>query len=283
MREPTPRLLAISVGNTTTRWAMFERDTAPQYPGSGPSNDPAALAEGIMKAARRLGEFDGSLVVLASVNDPAANELASVIEPMLNQELCRVGNEVKIPITVATAPDAKTGQDRLLNALAAWDVYKQACVVVDVGTAITIDFIDGEGVFQGGAIAPGARMWLHALHEHTAALPEVTLARPNAEPFGRNTEQAILNGMFYGIRGMVRSLVEHYAIAYDAYPQVIVTGGDAALLFEDDELIDRIVPDLTLRGIAAACGLSPTPPLPPSADHDDHDHGQGPHSHARGS
>jgi type III pantothenate kinase len=76
---------------------------------------------------------------------------------------------------------------------------------------------------------------------------------PDDEPFGRDTEQAMLQGVVYGAQGLVRRLVERYAMAYDAYPMVVATGGDAGLLFEGDELVDRVVPHLTLRGIAVAC------------------------------
>ena len=77
----------------------------------------------------------------------------------------RVGDDLPIPIQVDLAPETITGSDRLLNAVAAFDVLQQACVVVDAGTAVTVDFIDGKGTFHGGAIAPGARMQLAALHK----------------------------------------------------------------------------------------------------------------------
>lgn len=261
MHEPTPRLLAIHIGNSNARWAMFEGHATPQHPGTLPSDSTEELAAAIEAAARRLGEYDGSLVVVSSTNNPAAEAFIRAVEPRLNQELLRVGNEVKVPIEIATDKDAKTGQDRLLNALAAYDVYEQACVVVDAGTAVTVDFVDGDGVFQGGAIASGARMMLAAMHEHTAALPRIEPARPEERAYGRNTEQAMLNGMYYGIRGLVRTMVERYAEAFGAFPPVIATGGDAIMLFENDEFIDKIVPDLTLRGIAGACGL-PAPGKP---------------------
>ena len=117
---------------------------------------------------------------------------------------------------------------------------------------MTVDFVDGEGTFQGGAIVPGARMQLHALHTLTATLPEIDLAEPNEGPFGRSTSQAMLNGVVHGVRGAVQRLVERYAKKYNAFPQVIATGGDAKLLFANDELVDHVVPDLTLLGIGAA-------------------------------
>ena len=137
----------------------------------------------------------------------------------------------------------------MLNAAAAYDVLDQACVVVDAGTAITVDFVDGAGTFHGGAIAPGAQLQLDALNQRTAQLPEVDFDHP-AEVIGHNTIEAMRCGVFYGLRGMVRELVEQFAEAHGQYPMVVATGGDANVLFREYDLVDRVVPDLTLMGIA---------------------------------
>jgi type III pantothenate kinase len=160
-----------------------------------------------------------------------------------------VERDIAVPIGRQLDPESMVGDDRLLNAAAAYNTAKQACVVVDAGTAVTIDFVDGAGTFHGGAIVPGAKMMLDALHERTEQLPEVAMQRP-VEAIGHSTAEAMRCGAFHGIRGMVRELVERYAEAAGGYPLVIATGGDAKLLFEDDELIERIVPDLTLMGMA---------------------------------
>src|SRR5439155_24726702 len=100
-------------------------------------------------------------------------------------------------------------------------------------------------------IAPGAAMQLDALHEKTARLPRVAL-NVSQGPFGKSTEQAIVHGVFHGIRGMVKELVENYATELGFWPDIIATGGDAPKLFEGWELIHAISPDLTLYGIALA-------------------------------
>lgn len=260
MNDAAPSVLAINVGNSRTGFAVF-RDWKRETLSIMPNENFEALSGAIRDAAATLGgeDSDGAIVI-ASVNEPLATRIEEVLADA-SAELYRVGRDLQIPILHSLdATGAKTvGQDRLLAALAAFDAAQQACVVVDAGTAITVDFVDGEGVFQGGAIAPGARLMLRSLHEHTAALPEVALARPvsasneDADAFGRNTPEAMLNGAFHGARGLVRALVERYAVAYQAYPKVIATGGDAELLFDGDELIEHIVPDLTLRGIALTC------------------------------
>ena len=85
---------------------------------------------------------------MASVNEMVARELRSVIEDQLGDEVYEVGSDIPVPIGLALDPEATPGVDRLLCAAASWDLLKQACVVINAGTAVSIDFIDGEGVFQ---------------------------------------------------------------------------------------------------------------------------------------
>lgn len=258
MHETGVTLLAVSVGNTSTRFGRFEEGS---LEGSGrlPNDAPEALYARILEEARALpeGASRAGAIVIASVNERVAMPLVGALRDRSGREVYRLGQDLDIPLRTALEPHATPGQDRLLNALAAFDRMKRACVVVDAGTAVTVDFIDGQGVFQGGAIGPGVAMSLHALHERTFALPHVHMdAPPSDDPFGRDTPQAMIRGVFWGIRGLVRALAERYAEAYEAYPPIVATGGDAALLFEGDDLIDRIVPDLTLMGIEAACRIN---------------------------
>lgn len=259
MDSSSIRLLAVNIGNTRVAAAVFE-GASPGPISYAPASDPRAGADMIVELAHSLDDAPAAAVVMASVNPRAAQELSSALSGRLRAVVYHVGDDMPLPQLHSLGEPNTIGQDRLLNALAAYDTVKQACVVIDAGTAITIDFVDGEGVFQGGAIAPGARMQLRALHEQTAALPTVDLAWPDAfESFPKSTAQAMLTGVCYGIRGAVRGLVERFAEEYGGYPQVVVTGGDAQLLFGADEFIDNIVPHLTLRGIAIAArhALSP--------------------------
>lgn len=245
-----PTIIAISVGNTRTQLGRFENGDFVESIRMDNADQPA-LTQQIVTWWRELNSAGDAAILLASVNDDIADRLSSGVEDQLGEEIYRVGDDVPVPIGRQLDPETITGVDRLLNAAAAFDVLKQACVVVDAGTAVTVDFIDGEGTFHGGAIAAGANMQLRSLHEYTAALPEMTFVPPDAEAFGRSTGQAMLQGVYHGIRGLVWRLVEQYATEYGAYPAVIATGGDAEALFREDELIDRIAPDLTLMGIAA--------------------------------
>jgi type III pantothenate kinase len=190
-------------------------------------------------------------VAAASVNPPLVAPLEQIVETVTGKRIQWVGEEVDLPINVLTETPADTGVDRVLNVAAAFEQMQKACVVVDAGTAVTISLCNDRGEFLGGAIAPGASMMLESLHENTAKLPQVALSVPR-EPFGRSTEQAILHGVYHGIRGMIKELVENYATELGQWPEIIATGGDAPKLFEGWELIHAIAPDLTLYGIALA-------------------------------
>ena len=196
-----------------------------------------------------------SEILLSSVNPPVANWVEQEVAEHFKRSVTRVERDLPIPIGRQLDPEAIVGEDRLLNAAAAFDVLKQACVVVDAGTAMTVDFIDGAGTFHGGAITPGAQLMLDSLNQRTAQLPEVELAKP-AEAIGHSTIEAMKSGVFYGLRGVVHELVERFAESTGQYPLVVATGGDADLLFRDDELVDRVVPDLTLIGIAATLRIA---------------------------
>lgn len=243
-------LIALNVGNTRTQIGRFDAGSLEDVQRLDNANIPA-IVQAVTSEWTKLGKKNAA-IVLASVNTKVADTLVSMIDDQLSQHVYRIGVDLPVPLNVVLDPETITGVDRLLNAVAAFEHVKQACIVVDAGTAVTVDFIDGEGTFHGGAIAPGARMQLRSLHEHTSALPEVDFTPMDSEAFGKSTAQAMLRGVHHGIVGMVRRLVEVYSESYGAYPTVIATGGDAQMLFGNDELIDRIVPELTLLGIAAA-------------------------------
>lgn len=246
-----PNLIAANVGNSRTQVGQFI-DGAVHHCDRLGNAQLANIVQRVLPWWKEIADLTQPVILMASANDPVANRLAATIEDQLSVEIYRVGEDLPVPIGQQLDPETITGADRLLNAAAAYDQVKQACVIIDAGTAITVDFVDGEGVFHGGAIAPGASLQLQALHEHTAALPELQFTAPDDETFGRSTAQAMLQGVYHGIRGMVQRLVEQYAEAYGGYPQVIATGGDAKVLFATEELVDNIVPDLTLLGIATA-------------------------------
>ena len=243
-------LLVLNVGNTRLSLGAFVAGALTytrRLPHAQRADWPGVIAE----AWAHIAGKDGAAVAGASVNPPLVEPIEHAVEQVARVPVQWVGRQLDLPIPVRTTPPGDTGVDRVLNMAAAYEQMQKGCVVVDAGTAITVDVCNDEGEFLGGAIAAGVGMQLDALHEHTASLPRVALDVP-VDPQGASTEQAIRHGVYHGVRGMVKELVENYATSLGYWPDVIATGGDAPKLFEGWELIHAVAPDLTLYGIALA-------------------------------
>jgi type III pantothenate kinase len=243
-------LLAISVGNSRLALGTFVAGELTSV--ARLSHAQRADWESVIRQAwQPIATLENAAIAGASVNPPLFEALEHAVQQATGQKVEWVGQDLDLPIKVRTKQPEQTGIDRVLSVAAAYEQMGKGCVVVDAGTAITVDCCNDEGEFLGGAIAPGVIMQLDALHERTARLPRVNFTRPTG-PFGDNTEQAILQGVFHGIRGMVKELAESYATSLGYWPDIIATGGDAPLLFEDWDLVHAVAPDLTLYGIALA-------------------------------
>jgi len=205
----------------------------------------------IREAWSRIAEREGAAVVAASVNPPLNEALEHAVEQATGRRTLWIGKDIELPIKVLTEQPEQTGVDRVLNVAAAYEQMGDACVVVDAGTAITVDVCNDAGEFLGGAIAPGVALQLDALHDKTAGLPRTQFEVPKGS-IGETTRDAILQGVYHGIRGLVKELAEAYATELGQWPEIIATGGDAAALFGGWELIHAVAPDLTLYGIALA-------------------------------
>src|SRR5690606_23296101 len=144
-------LLAINVGNTRTQLGVFADGELTEL-----HHVPHDQADSIPDLAAKLFEpirtDDAAGVYLASVNDAIADPLAEKVSEALDRPVLRMERDANVPIGRQLDPEAIVGEDRLLNVAAAYDRVKQAVIVIDAGTALTVDFVDGAGVFQGGAI-----------------------------------------------------------------------------------------------------------------------------------
>lgn len=251
-----PPLLAVAINNSRTRVGLFAGGSL-HKPASAPTDDPGAVAQ---IAALAIAESpEPCYGAIASVKPSATPAIRSALAGLdtAPESIVTVGGkgEDALPIELTHSVDdgSQVGVDRLLNAIGAFSRAGQACVVIDAGTAVTVDFVDGQGVFHGGAIGAGVGMALRALSRETEALPEVAF-EPRAEgadPYGRNTADAMRLGVSAQVRGMAHVLIQEYAEAFGAYPQIVATGGDAPALFQHDDLVEHIVPDLQLIGMHA--------------------------------
>ncbi len=207
------------------------------------------------------GQLDASRPRRFVVGSVVPDTLAQVREAAtrhLDQTALVVTEAIALPMPVAVAQPDRVGVDRVCCAAAAYETIGQACVVADFGTAVTIDLIADDGVFLGGTIAPGLSLAVTALAEHTAALPEVELRVPN-DPVGNDTEAAIRAGVVYGAVGLLREVTTRFAEKIGRWPTLIATGGDAELVADQAGFVDRVVPNLCLRGLALAYRLEAAP------------------------
>lgn len=200
--------------------------------------------------------------LVASVHRGAANRLELAVERLAAEAHAdwpvRRVTWRDVPMTIDVDEPERVGIDRLLSALAADRVRapQQAAIVVDVGSAITVDLVTPDGAFAGGAILPGLAMSARALDAETDALPLVSVDRIETPPapLGKSTVAAIESGLLWGAVGAVRELIARLSAGLAEPPEVIVTGGGAKLIA--DCIVGgtgrpiRHVPYLVLAGIA---------------------------------
>jgi type III pantothenate kinase len=159
----------------------------------------------------------------------------------------------QLPLKILVHYPERVGIDRLLNAVAAkiGALRFDAIIIVDAGSAVTVDLLDGTGAFLGGAIFPGFRLMGQALHDHTALLPVVEIRESNPALPGKDTEAAIRAGVFWAVAGGVKALVRQMTARSKLHrqPELFITGGDAKLLLPVLEAEFQHIPQLTLEGI----------------------------------
>jgi type III pantothenate kinase len=216
------------------------------------NDDLSGLGDGLTALWDEMGQ-EGK-VAACSVNPEGLAALEAAADEAIGQSVLVVGRDLPLPIETNLPQPGGIGTDRLCAAVAAYDQLGVACIIADFGSAITIDCVNDQGVFQGGAILPGLQMGARALASQTAQLPEVKLVDPDWV-YGQDTPQAIIGGLVRGARGSLRELVEVYATEMGSWPLVILTGGDAKLICKDvneSDIAQAIVDDLVLRGVAMA-------------------------------
>ena len=152
----------------------------------------------------------------------------------------------KLPVQV---PDpSSVGADRIANAYAARALYGTPAIVVDLGTATTLDCISKAGAYVGGAIAPGVITASEELFRRAARLARVDLRRPE-RALGRTTEECLRIGVLWGNAGLVDALVRRVRAELGGRPKVIATGGLASVLAPECETVDVVDETLTLKGM----------------------------------
>ena len=250
-----PSLLAVDIGNRQVKLGWFPDVTAMPLP------EPAATAKLAPEGHpwERLPDWLPPVPLtwlIASVQRQTESRLSRWVGTHRPDDRYRLLEVHQLPIEICVdVPDA-VGPDRLLAGIAVNRLRSRGrpAVVVDAGSAITVDLIGDSGAFEGGVILPGFGMIAAALAEGTDRLPQVEGTLPDNPPpvIGKSTEGAIRSGLFWGNVGAVREVVTRMSDQLGVEPELFVAGGDAEPLASRLQIEARIVQDLVLSGIAVA-------------------------------
>ena len=256
-------LIAIDIGNSRIKLGLFDRD-----PADGAVPLPSRVLD--LPAQRwESGQLAAWLPAapvwpewrVASVNRPSATRLMGWIErecqtPAGTPPAARMLTVADLPIVVGLDHPERVGIDRLAAAVAVNRLRPpdRPAILVDTGSATTVDFVSADGVFRGGAIMPGIDMSARALHEFTDLLPLVSLNELGASPpaLGISTVTAIRGGLYWGALGGIRELIARLSTSLARPPALFLTGGAAAHLAGVLGLEARYEPHLVLSGVALA-------------------------------
>lgn len=248
-------VLAINIGNTMTTAGIVLADRVEQS-FTIETREIETIGPQLRELWDQIEDPAEAKVVVGSVVANRTDPLRRIVLDVLGTDAYVIRKDLPLPMPLDVENPETVGVDRVCAAAAAYQKLRHACVVADIGTAMTVNVVSDDGLFLGGAILPGPHLAAQALAEHTAALPKIELDRPQ-RIIGKNTEEAILVGVVYGAAGALRELTERFATEMGKWPQLVVTGGGANLIAEYCEFVDNIVPNLTLIGIALAWHLNP--------------------------
>lgn len=244
-------ILVMDVGNTHTAWGVYDGERLLHHWRSE------------TRASRTTDEWGLQLMgffqlAQLPIKEIAAVCISNVVPPTSHavEAMCRRYLEcTPLAVTPQTAgmfiryphPD-EVGADRLVDCVAAYRKYPQALIVVDFGTATTFDYVDAEGAYWGGPIAPGLGIANDALFAQASKLPSVPIRRTE-QLLPRTTVEAIQSGVFHGYVGLVDHLVESLSKEVKTSPLVVATGGFAGLVAQSSRTIKIVERFLTLEGL----------------------------------
>ncbi len=245
-------LLVVDVGNTQThfgtcrdgrlvehwRFATVRESTADEIG--------AALRSLLELRGVGMGELHASIV--SSTVPELGPAWAAMARRYLGHEMLVVGPGIRTGMALRYDNPREIGADRLVNAVAAFERVRGACIVVDFGTAITYDPVSAEGEYLGGIIAPGVEISMEALTSRAAKLPKIDLAPPRTL-IGKTTVDAIRSGIIYGFAGQVDGIVTRLRVELGEETETIATGGLAEHIVPFTETIDSTDELLTLTGL----------------------------------
>lgn len=238
-------LLAIDVGNSNTVLGLFEGKKLKKW---RILSRQKALAQW---ARKYQGRVDG--IIISNVVPALKQALKNLSQKLGHPHPLFVTSRLKMPVRLKVKNPRSIGADRIVNAVAAYSLYRKKTnlVIIDLGTATTLDLVTSKGEFLGGVITPGIKTMSDALAEKCAQLPKVRIQCPRS-PLGRNTREAIQSGIFFGYVGLIKGLIQKISKEHHSSLAILITGGLAPLIRKALKSIKYKIqtePDLTLMGL----------------------------------
>jgi type III pantothenate kinase len=250
-------IIAIDIGNTNISIGLYLKDEE-QFIKSVPGQSRKELTNCLASAWQKIPITKSSkekkrngVIVVSSVKPAWTKLIGQIVKDTLGEKILLIGKDIPLPMALWVDEPDKIGTDRIVAAAAAYAVVEDAVAVADFGTAVTIDLVDQNGIFQGGVILPGFEISTKALNENTAQLPKIKVTRPKA-PLGKNTTEAINCGLYYSAVATLQEIIRRYAEKIGKWPHTVITGSAAGTIKDDCEFIDSYVPNLVVKGIVLA-------------------------------
>jgi type III pantothenate kinase len=245
-------LLVVDVGNTNTVLGVYDGDALRAHwrieTKKGRTADEYAIMLRELWALSGLTWGGVTAGIVSSVVPPVLFPIEDLFKRHLHLTPLVVGPGIKTGMPILYENPREVGADRIVNSVAAFEQYKQGCIVVDFGTATTFDVVTPKGEYLGGAIVPGILISADALYHAAAKLPRVEIVRP-AKVVGRNTVASMQAGLVFGYAGMVDAIVDRMRAEVDFPARCLATGGLAPLIAKESRTIESSDEMLTLRGL----------------------------------
>ncbi|MEW5733535.1 MAG: type III pantothenate kinase [Thermodesulfobacteriota bacterium] len=246
-------LLVIDVGNTHTVVGIYDGDllrcewrirTRRDMTG-----DEVYVALHQLFKTRDISESGLTATIVSCVVPAMKRAVDDFCRKYLNHSALWVDNKTPMGMPILYRNPAEVGADRIVNAVAAYERYRCALIVIDFGTATTFDCISEAGEYLGGAISPGIGIASEALFARAAKLPRVELFNVPETAIGRDTVSSMQAGILFGYAGLVDGIVARIRKEMGETVRVIATGGLATLMANVSECIEAVEPNLTLEGL----------------------------------
>jgi len=245
-------LLVIDVGNSNTVLGLYDGESLVRD--WRIATDTAKTADEYAVLIRELFSFSGYRyddvgdIILSSVVPALTGVLERLANSYFNLKPYIVGPGIKTGMSIQYENPKEVGADRIVNAVAGYERYGTALIIVDFGTATTFDLVNARGQYCGGVIAPGIMISAEALFQKASKLPRIEVVKPPSI-IAKNTVGAMQAGIYYGYVGMVDEIVSRMKAESRENPRVIATGGLAALMAPETKTIEEVHEYLTLEGL----------------------------------